>query len=283
MLGWNWFKKKKVGAFNKHKKVKLGVAFGGGGARGVAFIGVIRAFEELGVTIDFISGTSIGSLVGALVAHGKNSAFMEEALKTIKMKDIRNSKLIWKPSYAKNIENILLRLFGKDLMFSELNIPFSAVCTDIKSGREVHIDAGSVAKAVSGSCAVPGVFTPVEFGDMNLVDGMLTNNVPADVARQMGANVVIAIDLHESRGAGTVSTKLLPILSSSLGVLLQTNVNAKLKYADIVLTPDLDRFKSTKIEAPDIMIEEGYKAVMAQKDEIIRMLSRKPKNKKYDT
>ena len=282
MAWWNWFQRKKQQGFVQNKKVKLGVAFGGGGARGIAYIGVIKAFEEIGIKIDFISGTSIGSIAGALVAYGKDSTFMETAVKGIKMKEIRNSKLIWKPSYAKNIETLLLKFFEKDVMFSELQIPFKAVCTDIKSGKEVHIDAGSVAKAVSGSCAVPGVFTPVEFGDMNLVDGMLTNNVPADVVRKMGANVVIAIDLHENRGAGTGSTKLLPILSSSLGVLLQTNVDAKLKYADMVITPDLERFKATKLEEIDAMIAEGYKAIMDKKEELTKLLKSKPKRRKYE-
>jgi len=281
-LAWNLFKRKKQDKLVKNKKVKLGVAFGGGGARGVAFVGVMKAFEELGINIDYIAGTSIGAFAGSLVAFGKNSDFMKDAVDKIKMKDIRNSKLIWKPSYAKNIENILLKYFEKDVMFSELKIPFVAVCTDIKSGKEVHINSGSVAKAVSGSCAVPGVFTPVEYEDMNLVDGMLTNNVPADVVIEMGANVVFAIDLHENRASGTMSTKLLPLLSSSLGVLLQTNVNAKLKFADLVITPDLDRFKSTKIEDSNIMIEEGYNAVMSKKDEIINLLSKKPKKKKYN-
>ncbi len=279
-MGWNWFKRKKYEQLVKHKKVKLGVAFGGGGARGIAYVGVLKAFEELGVKIDYISGTSIGSIAGSLIAFGKDSAFFSDAVRSIKMKEIRNSKLIWKPSKAQNIENLLLKFFEKDLMFSELKIPFKAVCTDIKSGKEVHIDAGSVAKAVSGSCAVPGVFTPVEYAGMNLVDGMLTNNVPADVVRNMGANIVIAIDLHENRGAGTVSTKLMPVLSSSLGVLLQTNVDAKLKFADIVITPNLERFKATKLEEIDAMIAEGYKSIMDRKDEIIKVLSSKPKRRK---
>lgn len=281
-MGWNWFKRKRYEGLVKNKKVKLGIAFGGGGARGIAYIGVLKAFEELGVKIDYISGTSIGALVGSLVAYGKDSAFLEEAIKTIRMKDIRNSKLIWKPSHAKNIENILLKFFEKDVMFSELKTPFVAVCTDIKTGKEARIDAGSVAKAVSGSCAVPGVFTPVEYGDMNLVDGMLTNNVPADVVRGMGANIVIAIDLHENRGAGTGSTKLLPVLSSSLGVLLQTNVDAKMRFADIVISPNLERFSSTKIEEIDAMIAEGYKSIMDRKDDIIKILSKRPKKKKYE-
>ena len=281
-MGWNWFRRKKYENLKRNRKVKLGVAFGGGGARGIAFVGVIRAFEELQIVPDYIAGTSVGAIAGALYAGGKDSSFLEGAVKNIRMKDIRNSKLIWKPSYAKNIENLLLKLFDGDVMFSELNIPFASVCTNIKTGEEVDIMSGSVAKAVSGSCAIPGVFTPVEFDDMHLVDGMLKNNVPADVVRKMGANIVIAIDLHENRAAGTISTKMFPLLSSSLGVLLQTNVDAKKKYADIVLTPDLSEFKSTKIGDIDKMIEVGYNAVMAAKDEIIKILSRRPKKIKYE-
>jgi len=281
-LGWNWFKRKKIDEIRKNKKVKLGIAFGGGGARGVALIGVVKALEELGVTVDYISGTSVGAIIGSALAYGKNSAYMQDVVKSIRMKDIRNSKFIWKPSYAKNIENLLLKIFEKDVMFSELKIPFTAVCTDLSSGKEARISAGSVAKAVSGSCAVPGIFTPVEFGEMMLVDGMLKNNVPADVVRNMGANVVIAIDLHENRGAGTVSTKLFPILSSSLGVLLQSNVEQKLKYADLIITPDLDKYSSTKIGDIDEMINIGYNSVMKKKDEMVVLLSKKPKKRKYE-
>lgn len=281
-MAWNWFKKKDKDTLKKHKKVKLGIAFGGGGARGIALIGCVKAFEELGVEIDYISGTSVGSIIGAALAFGKNSDFMEGMAKSLRTKDIRNSKLLWKPSYAKNIENLLLRVFEKDVMFSELQIPLTAVCTDISTGKEAHISSGSVARAVSGSCAVPGVFTPVEFGEMMLVDGMLKNNVPADVVRNMGANVVIAIDLHENRGMGTVSTKLFPVLSSSLGVLLQNNVDIKLKYADLVISPNLERFKATKIEEIDAMIEEGYNAIMARKEEIIKLILKRPKKRKYE-
>lgn len=281
-MGWNIFKRKNKNVCRKHKKVKLGVAFGGGGARGVALIGVVRAFEDLQIDIDYISGTSVGSIIGSVLAFGKNSSYMEDVAKSLKMKDIRNSKFIWKPSYAKNIENILLRVFDKDIMFSELNIPFTAVCTDLSTGKEARIKSGSVAKAVSGSCAVPGVFTPVEFGDMLLVDGMLKNNVPADVVQQMGANVVIAVDLNENRGAGTLSTKLFPVLSSSLGVLLQSNVEQKLKYSDLVITPELENYKATKIGDIDDMIAIGYKSVMDRKDEIIKLISSRPKKRKYE-
>ena len=281
-MGWNWFKKAKGKSLKKHKKVKLGVAFGGGGARGVALIGVIKAFEELGLKVDYVSGTSAGALIGAVYAFGKDSKSMEELARKLRTKDIRNSTFILKPSNAYNIEKILLNIFEKDLMFSELNIPFTAVCTDISSGREVHISSGSVAKAVSGSCAVPGVFKPVQFVDMTLVDGGIKNNVSADVVREMGANVVIAIDLNDHRGAGTQSTKLLSVLSSSLGLLLQSNVDQKLKFSDLVIKPNLDKYSSTKMNDIDSIIKDGYDAVMQYKDIIAKLISKKPKKRKYE-
>ena len=281
-MAWKWFSRKKTKDIKIHKKIKLGIALGGGGAKGVALIGAIKAFEELGIKFDYVAGTSAGAIVGSAFSCGKTSLYMTEVVKDIKMKDIRNSKFIWKPSYADNIEKLLIKVLGRDLMFSELDIPFTAVCTDIKTGKEACIDYGSVAKAVSGSCAVPGVFTPVEFGEMLLVDGMLKNNVPADVVKKMGANVVFAIDLHENRGAGTTSSKLLSVLSSSLGVLIQNNVEQKLKHADLVISPKLDSFKSTKLENIDELILAGYDSVMEQKDNIIKILKSKPRKRKYE-
>ena len=164
-------------------------------------------------------------------------------------------------------------------MFSELETPLAIMAVNIKEGASVEITSGSVAKASSGSCAVPGVFSPVVYNDMHLVDGGLMNNVPADVVRDMGADVVIAIDVNPTRGEGTDSLKLLDVLKSSLGIIMQANVAEKLKYADVVIKPNLARFSSSKLEGIEEMIQEGYDAVMNKKDELIDYLTTKPKKK----
>lgn len=281
-MGWLFWKKDKTnseGKINVHKKVKVGIAFGGGGARGVGHIGAIKALEELGIKADFVAGTSVGSMIGSLYCAGYTYNDIIEQLKKLRAKDIRDSKLIWKPSNSENIEQLLVKIFEKDLMFSELKTPLSIVAVNIKEGEEVRITSGSVAKASSGSCAVPGIFSPVVYNDMILVDGGLKNNVPADVARYMGADIVIAIDVNPTRGEGTDSLKILDVLKGSLGIIMQANVEEKLKFADVVIKPNLARFSSSKIDNIEEMIEEGYNAVMNKKEELINALSNKPKKK----
>lgn len=267
------------GKIIKNKAVKVGIAFGGGALRGIGHIGAIKAFEELGIEADYVAGTSVGSMVGALYSAGYTSSQMIEFLKNLKVKDIRDSKLIWKPSNSENIEQVLNKIFGKNLVFSELKTPLSIVAVDIKKGEEVHITSGSVARASSGSCAVPGVFSPVVYDEMHLVDGGLMNNVPADVVRQMGANVVIAIDVNRSRGQGTDSLKILDVLKGSLGIIMQANVEKKLEYADVVLKPNLENFSSSKIGDIDAMVKAGYDIVMEHKDELLHVLTSKLRKK----
>ncbi len=278
----NIFKRKQFdenGKVIKHKGVKLGVAFGGGGLRGIGHIGVIKAFEELGIEADFVAGTSAGSMVGALYSAGFNADEMVAELKKLKTKDIRDSKLIWKPSNSENIEEVLKKIFQKDIVFSELKKPLTIVAVDIVSGKQVNISSGSVSRASSGSCAVPGVFSPVVYGDMHLVDGGLTCTVPADVVRFMGANVVIAIEVNRGRGQGTDSLKLMDVLKSSLGVIMQANVEKTLQFADLVLKPELQMFSSSKLGDIDAMVQAGYDAVMQNKDAILRLVTQKPRKK----
>lgn len=263
----------------KNKNLKLGLALGGGGLRGIGHIGVLLALEELGIKADYVAGTSAGSMVGALYSAGYSPNRMIEELKKLRVKDIRDSRLIWKPSDSSNIEEVLKNIFGKDLVFSELKIPLSVVAVDICSGKQVNITSGSVAKASSGSCAVPGVFTPVEYGDMHLVDGGLTCTVPADVVRDMGANAVLAVEVNRARGSGTDSMKLMDVLKSSLGIIMQSNVEKTLRYADLVLKPNLESFSSSKLGDIDAMVKEGYDAVMQNKEAIIKLVTKKPKRK----
>jgi len=276
---WKRNNKQDTNRITKHKKVKVGFAFGGGGVRGIALIGVLRAFEDLGLKADFVAGTSIGSVIGALYSAGFSSSQMLEMMNGLREKDIRNSKVIWKPSKSENIEQVLKDAFNKDLMFSELNIPLTVVACDIKTGEQANITSGSVAKACSGSCAVPGVFLPVIYEDMHLVDGGLHNNVPADVVRFMGADVVIAIDLNSGRGDGTDSLKLMDVLKASLGIMMQANVEKKLEYADLVINPELKRFSSTKLKDVDDMIEIGYRVIMEHRQQIIDVVKKRQKRK----
>ncbi len=260
-----------------NKKAKIGVVLGGGGCRGIGHIGVLKAFEELGIKIDYLACCSAGSIVGALYAFGKTPAEIEAIAKSIKKRDITKGSIPFvKPAKTERLENVLNDIFGDLTVFSELKIPTAVICTDLKTGKEVDFDYGNVAKVVSASCAVPGVFTPVEYEGMNLVDGGLRNNVPVDVVRKMGANVVFAIDVNHLRGTGTQSTGTVSVLSATIGIMMQSKVDQTLEMADLIFEPALETFSPLKFEGVDEMIKIGYDTVMANKSKIIKMLGLNP-------
>lgn len=276
---FEFFKKKKSEGVQIHKRTKIGLALGGGGARGLGHIGAIKAFEELGVKFDYIAGTSAGSIIGALYAFGKSAQEMEDIAKGLKKKDItRGSIPFIKPANTEKLEEQLNKAFGDITVFSEMKIPLTVVCTDLKSGREVDFDYGNVAKVVSASCAVPGVFTPVVYEGMHLIDGGLRNNVPADVVKKMGANVVFAIDVNHLRGTGTNSLSTISVLSSTIGIMMQSKIDKVMECADLIFTPSLEQFSPLKFfENIEEMIKIGYDTVMANKDKIQKMLGLNPK------
>lgn len=275
---FEFFKRKKSEDIEIHKKAKIGLALGGGGARGVGHIGAIKAFEELGVKFDYVAGTSAGSIIGALYAFGKSAKEIEDLAKSLKKKDIMRGMIPFiKPASAEKLEDQLNKAFGDLTVFSEMKIPLSVVCTDLKTGKEVDFDYGNVAKVVSGSCAVPGVFTPVVYEDMHLVDGGLRNNVPADVVKKMGANVVFAIDVNHLRGTGTESLSTISVISSTIGIMMQAKVDNVMENADLIFEPALEQFSPLKFENIDEMIKIGYDTVMANKDKIQKILGLNPK------
>ncbi len=251
-------------------KGKIGIVFGGGGARGFAHIGALKAFEEEGIFFDEVAGTSVGSLVGAMYAYGMSADEMIKIAKTLKQKDIK-SGFFFTPSDTDGIQAIVKDNIG-DVHFDELKLPFTAVAVDLITGKEIHITSGNVAKAVAGSCAVPGFFKPVEFEDYRLADGGLRNTIPADVVRNNGCKVVITIDVNHARGDGTSSTKLLDQFLASIRIMMVSNaMNGKL-FSDIVLEPDLRKFKSTSFNGFEEMIEIGYKEAKKRMPEIKRLL-----------
>ena len=260
------------------RKVKIGVAFGGGGARGFTHLGVIKAFEEFGLKFDFIAGTSAGSLVGAFYANGYDFKQMYEIVKNLREKDIRRNLIPFTPWKLDGVGEIIINNLG-DINIEDLKTPFAAVAVDIKSTKEIVLAKGNLTKAVLGSCAVPGVFLPVIYDDMILCDGGLQNTIPSDVPRYFGCDYVIAVDVNKSRTYGTESTKLLDVLSCSIRILMKSNAVRGYVDADLVIAPETKRFKSTKTDGMEEMIEEGYKAAIDVMPKIISIFNKKRKHR----
>lgn len=267
------------------RKPRIGIVFGGGGTRGFSHLGAIKAFEEFGLKFDYVAGTSVGSLVGAFYSAGYTYKQMYDIVKDIKEKDIRKNIIPFTPSKIDGVGEIVTNNLG-DINIEDLKLPFSAVAVDIKSTKEICISKGNLAKAVMGSCAVPGVFQPVEHEGMILCDGGLQNTIPADIPKHYGCDYVISVDVNKSRTYGTESTKLLDVLMCSIRILMKSNAVRGYVYSDVVVKPETKRFKSTKTQGMDEMIEEGYKAtidVMPEIMEIFRKKRRRKRNKRIDS
>jgi NTE family protein len=193
-----------INPFRKKKKRlfagTVGLALGSGSARGWAHIGVIRALTEAGIHVDYIAGTSIGSLVGAVYASG-GIGTLEDVVLQFDWKQIAYFLDVVLPKSGlidgKRV-SAFIRSHVKGINIEELPIPFCAVATDLGTGNEVILKQGDIIEAVRASISVPGIFTPVKKNGTILVDGGLVNPVPVSVARQMGADFVIAVDLNHN-------------------------------------------------------------------------------------
>jgi NTE family protein len=187
------------------ERMKIGLALGGGGARGLAHIGVLKVLQQEMVPIDMIAGTSAGALIGAIFAQNKDVSVIEsialqfDKKKLISLLDfsLRRSGFIG----GRKVTSLLKLIMGSDVTFSDLRIPLACVAANISACEEVVIDQGSVLEAVRASISVPGIFTAVKWKGSYLVDGGLGNPVPVGVVKRMGADFVIAVnvipDIHE--------------------------------------------------------------------------------------
>ncbi len=241
------------------RKPKIGLALSGGAARGLAHIGVIKVLQEAGIKIHCVAGTSVGSLMGALVADGMRWDKMADIARKMKWKDLAQLTLspmgIAKHSKLKAIIDDLIG--GK--RFEDLPIPFAAVAVDIASGEEVVLRDGSVAEAVRASSSIPGIFEPTVIGGRYLVDGGLLNNLPADVARAMGADVVVAVELNAQGFAPTPPKNVLDILYRCFLIVLRHSHEYS-RQADVLIAPDLEGKGYADLKHLDEMIALGEAA-----------------------
>ncbi len=182
----------------------LGLVLGGGGARGLAHIGILRVLEREGIVVDSIAGTSMGGLVGALYAAGVPVEVVEEEVsrmssltEQIRLVDV-NISAAGLSIRGRRIYNMMADLLGENLTFADLRLPLAMVSVDIRTGREVILQGGLVIDAVRATISIPGVFEPVELGDYRMVDGGVLDNVPVDVARLQGATRTVAVDVLPS-------------------------------------------------------------------------------------
>ncbi len=261
-----------MGLFDSRKKQKrncVGLVLGGGGARGFVQVGALKAFKERGIDFDLVVGTSVGSIVGALYAAGVGPDTIIDVAETLDIGDF-HGRILFKPDDARKIGRALESIIG-DVKIEQLGKKYAAVATDLKTGKPAVLDSGSVCDAVSASSAFPIAYSPLNLDGRNLCDGGLTDNIPADVARLLGADKVVTVDAHSTRGSGTDGTGMFDILKAMFSIMSANASAVGLMQSDVIIAPDTSAFKSTRKDGYLEMIELGYKAAIDKCDEITEL------------
>jgi NTE family protein len=198
--------------FRRRKNPRVGLALSGGGARGLAHIGVLKVFEEQGVPIHALAGTSMGGLIAASYAAGMSTSELEAA--ALKMANLRELAALvdLRPPRrgllaGEHVRKYLASFVEEAITFDELNFPLAMQAVDLISGTEHTLQEGNVLDAVMATSAFPGVFPPVEIHDCQLVDGGVLNNLPAELPRMLGADVVIAVNVTAALDAGELDAQ----------------------------------------------------------------------------
>jgi NTE family protein len=277
----------------QESRPKIGLALEGGGALGLAHIGVLQWFDAHHIPVDYIAGTSMGGLVGGLYATGKSPEELKNLVEQQKWEFIiggqtpyedlsfrrKEDSRAYPNSFVAGLKNgfsfpaglnaghqINLLIDRETLPYSEIHdfdqlpIPFRCVATDLVSGKEVVFHDGSLANALRATISIPGLFSPVREGNNVYVDGGLLRNLPTDVVRQMGADIVIAVHLETAPVNAQELRSLFKVLDRSIDVVVRDNEIRGLAGADLVINVDLKNFDSLDYAKADAIIKQGLSA-----------------------
>lgn len=282
--------------FSETERPKIGLVLGGGGALGFAHIGVLQELEKMQIPIDYIGGTSMGAIVAGMYASGMSPDEIEDQFTTLdwwevlkdrssyqfldyrrKLDDkrlmglefgLKDWKILYPPgmSYGQKLNNVLEHFTINSTGindFDQLNIPYRAVATDLQSGTSVVLDSGNLALAMRASMAVPGAFTPVRINDMVLVDGGILNNIPVEVVKAMGADIIIAVDVGATsadKSAESDFRSLGDVVGRTYVLMQRPEQDKQLALADLVISPDLPNLSATHFHKVSNIIPPGRKA-----------------------
>jgi len=286
------------------KKKRIGLALGGGGARGLAHIGVLRVFDKERIPIDLIVGTSVGALVGAAYASGispdelekkadeylNSSEFQSSAMKGFdaahatgdlgiaqKIQSYLKNRYylvqaMFKPGILSNEEfQETINYFIPDIGIEEIRIPFRAVVTDLASGEQIVFSEGSLRQAVGASCAVPGAIEPLREGERLLSNGGITSLIPSSVAREEGADMVIAVAVDRGISSQELRT-VVDIYHRVSEIMGEKLKKYELMEADVVIQPEVGDLHWSNFSQAMNLIDEGEKAARGKLDDIRKLM-----------
>lgn len=243
----------------KAREPVIAVALGGGGAKGFAHIGVLKVLESHGIKPKIVTGTSAGSFVGSLYASGKSPYQLQQVALSFQESDIRDLTL--------NRQGVILGQKLQDYVnknvggkaIEQFPIRFAAVATRLDNGSKADFIKGNAGQAVRASCSIPNVFVPATIGGLKYVDGGLVSPIPVKTAKDMGADIVIAIDIS-ARPDGSKALNMFGVLDQTLNIMGQQSINEELGRANIVIQPKVGHIGTLDLKSSNAAILEGEKA-----------------------
>ena len=289
------------------KRPKIGLVLGGGGAKGAAHIGVLKVLEEQKIPVDYIAGTSMGAIVAALYASGLSAGELEKVITAIDWTDvfsgdpdrrdidyrrkqedydhltrlsvgIKDGKVVMPKGLIKDqkvnvlFETLMLHTSGID-DFDKLPIPYRAVAADLETGEMVVLKGGRLADAARASMSVPGAFPPIELNGRLLIDGGIVRNVPVDIVREMGADIIICVDVDKPMATRKELGGSLSILNQMIDIMMKKNVRDQVKTLgpqDVYINPELGELGSGDFDKAAEIARLGEKAAREKIDSLKR-------------
>ena len=250
---------------------KIGLALGGGSARGLAHIGLLQVFEEEKIPVHLVVGTSIGSMIGAFYAAGTNLQYLTGIARHL------NWQQILDPKFSRlglcrgdKLEELVALLVGRKT-FQDLKLPFAAVACDLKTGQEVLLSEGDVARAVRASCSLPGILKPVQWGDKLLVDGGVCGRLPVKAARKFGADLVIAVDVGGWPKQGEIKNAF-QVLNQTFHIFEARLAQEQGSEAELFIRPNVGQIGPERLDLADELIALGREAAVKALPQLQKMI-----------
>lgn len=255
------------------RRLKLGVALGGGFARGLVHIGVLTALDEAAIPVDFVAGTSVGAIIGACYCAGMNAAELEEVARATRFKHFARWTLS-RYGFCSNdrMTNFCARVL-RVTAFEDLKIPLAVTATDFQTGEAAVFTTGPLVAPIRASCAYPGMFLPVEIDGRSYIDGMLAYSVPTTPLRVMGAEKVLGIYLSAHWTQHRPPRHLFEVIGQCFSIAQAKMSDVWKRDADLVLEPDVNGFSYDRFDRANELIALGRTAVLPAIPELRRMLN----------
>ena len=254
------------------RRPTLGLALGGGFARGIAHIGVLKVLEEEGIPVDYVAGTSVGAIIGAAYCSGMTAAELADMARTLRFADFARLTL---SRYGFYNNDRMVRFFARVLKqhtFEDLKIPLAITATEFRTGEATVFTTGRLVDPVRASCAYPGMFLPVEIDGHSYIDGMLAYAVPTTPLRQMGADRVIGVYLSAHWNNSTPPRHLFEVIGQCFSIAQAKLAESWKKDANLVIEPDVNGFAYDCFERSPELIAVGEAAMRASLPQVRAML-----------